>query len=97
MPARHEEVAQRLSADEIAAISETLAVAISEAISDEADAFGLATFCRRHGISTRMYYNLAQRGLAPKVFYIGSRVLVSKEAAAQWRAEREAANTTETA
>jgi hypothetical protein len=55
------------------------------------DAYSLAEFCRRHGISLQLYYKLAQQGLAPVTFSVGSRVLVSKESAARWRAEREAA------
>ena len=39
-----------------------------------------------------MYYKIANEGLAPQTFNIGTRVLVSKEAAARWRAEREAAS-----
>jgi hypothetical protein len=63
----------------------------------EADAYGLAEFCARHRISLQMYYKLAQQGLAPQTFNVGSRVLVSKEAAARWRAEREAASAAKTA
>ena len=29
------------------------------------DAYSLAEFCRRHGISLQLYYKLAQQGLAP--------------------------------
>jgi Zn-dependent peptidase ImmA (M78 family) len=61
----------------------------------DVDAYSLAEFCRRHGISLQLYYKLAQQGLAPRTFYVGTRVLVSKEAAAQWRAEREAASADE--
>ena len=56
----------------------------------ESDAFSLSEFCQRHRISLPMYYKLAQQGLAPVTFRVGTRVLVSKEAAARWRAEREA-------
>ena len=52
-------------------------------------AYSLAEFCRPHGISLQLYYKLAQQGLAPKTFYVGSRVLISKEAAARWRRARE--------
>ena len=95
MSARHEEAGHRLTVDEIAVISATLAAALAKAITEEADAFSLATFCRRHGISLQMYYKLAQQRLAPQTFNIGTRVLVSKEAAARWRAEREAASVAE--
>jgi len=56
----------------------------------EADAYSLAEFCKRHRISVQLYYKLAQQGLAPVTFRVGTRVLVSKESAARWRAEREA-------
>ena len=91
---RHEGAAPRLTAADIAAISARLAAAITEAITDEADAFSLTKFCRRHGISVQMYYKLANQGLAPKTFNVGTRVLVSKEAAADWRRVREAASAT---
>ena len=60
-------------------------------LTGDVDAFSLSEFCRRHGISLQLFYKLAQQGLAPRTFYVGTRVLVSKEAAAAWRREREAA------
>ena len=92
MSARHEAGTHKLTIDEIAAISTSLAAAIAEAFTDETDAFSLAKFCRRHGISLQMYYKLVQQDLAPVTFNIGTRVLVSREAAARWRAEREEAS-----
>ena len=77
-----------LSGDEI----KSLATTLSEALSDEADAFSLVRFCRRHGISVQMFYKLSSRGLAPRTFNVGTRVLVSREAAAEWRRDREAAS-----
>ena len=71
---------------------EALAAALAEALSNEADAFSLAGFCRHHGISLQMYYKLASQDRAPQTFRIGTRVLVSKEAAAAWRRAREAAS-----
>ena len=58
----------------------------------EADAYSLTDFCARHSISLPTFYRLAQQGLAPATFFAGSRVLVSKEAAAAWRRAREAAS-----
>ena len=92
MSARHQAGTHSLTIDEIAAISTSLAAALAEAFTAEADAMSLATFSRRHGVSLQMIYKLAQTGLAPETFNVGSRVLVSKEAAAKWRAEREAAS-----
>jgi hypothetical protein len=57
---------------------------------DEVDAFSIADFCKRHGISAQLFYKF--KADMPATFRIGTRVLVSKEAAARWRAEREAAS-----
>jgi hypothetical protein len=56
---------------------------------DDADAFSIAEFCRRHGISPQLFYKF--RDQMPATFRIGTRVLISREAAANWRREREAA------
>lgn len=53
------------------------------------DAYSIAEFCRRHSISPQMFYKLKDQGLMPLTFRVGTRVLVSKEAAAAWRRERE--------
>ncbi len=55
---------------------------------DGIDAFTVEEFCRRHRISVQMFYK--RRDLMPDCFNIGSRVLISREAAARWRQEREA-------
>jgi hypothetical protein len=56
---------------------------------DDADAFSVAEFCRRHGISPQLFYKFKNE--MPATFRVGTRVLISKEAAAAWRREREAA------
>jgi hypothetical protein len=58
----------------------------------EKDAYSIAEFCQRHGISIQSYYKQRALGLMPVEFRIGTRVLISKESAARWRAEREAAS-----
>jgi hypothetical protein len=57
----------------------------------EADAFSIAEFCQRHGISIAMYYKMRAQDpkSVPREIHIGTRRLISKEAAADWRAERE--------
>jgi len=56
------------------------------------DAFSIAEFCARNGaISRAHYYNLKKLGLAPREMAVGSRVLITAEAAAAWRRDREAA------
>jgi hypothetical protein len=58
---------------------------------DDLDAYSIEEFCRRHGISPQLFYKLKPQGLMPPTFRLGARVLISKEAAAAWRREREAA------
>jgi hypothetical protein len=60
---------------------------------DERDAFSIAEFCKRHGISPQLFYKFKDD--MPVTFNIGTRVLISREAAARWRAEREAASAAE--
>jgi hypothetical protein len=60
------------------------------ATTDDADAFSIAEFCRRHGISPQLFYKF--KADMPRTFKVGTRVLISREAAARWRAEREEAN-----
>ncbi len=57
-----------------------------------ADAASISRFCARHDISRATYYNLRQAGLGPREMRIGARVLITAEAAAAWRREREAAS-----
>ena len=57
---------------------------------DQLDAYSIPVFCARHGISERFYFKLKAEGRAPTEMKLGNRVLISREAAARWRAEREA-------
>ena len=59
--------------------------------SPEADAYSISQFCARHGISIQLFYKLKPQGLMPATFNLGTRVLISQEAAAAWRRAREAA------
>ena len=56
---------------------------------DVADAFTVNEFCARHRISVQLFYK--NRKQMPRTFNVGARVLISKEAAAAWRRERERA------
>jgi hypothetical protein len=58
---------------------------------DDADAYSVDEFCARHRISPQLFYKLKPKGLMPLTFNVGTRVLISKEAAAAWRRERETA------
>jgi hypothetical protein len=56
----------------------------------DADAFSITEFCRRHGISPQLFYKFRKE--MPATFNVGTRVLISKEAAAKWRRDRAAAS-----
>lgn len=56
---------------------------------DDKDAYSIPEFCKRHGFSESFYFQEAREGRMPRVMRIGHRVLISKEAAADWRRERE--------
>ena len=59
--------------------------------SDDADAYSIDEFCARHRISVQLFYKLKPQGLMPVTFRLGTRVLISREAAAAWRRECEQA------
>jgi predicted DNA-binding transcriptional regulator AlpA len=61
-------------------------------LAQDRDAYSVQEFCSRHSISRSSYYNLTTAGIGPKTFKLGTRTLISREAAARWRAEREAAS-----
>jgi len=61
-------------------------------MADDKDCYTIAEFCARNGISRATYFNLRGRGEGPREIQIGVRKLISKEAAADWRREREAAS-----
>ena len=54
-------------------------------------AYTIAEFCLSHRIAVSMYYKLKTQGLGPREMAVGSRRLISQEAAAEWRKAREAA------
>jgi len=54
------------------------------------EALTVAQFCEAHSISRTSFYQLQKDGIAPATFRVGRRVLISKEAAAEWRAAMEA-------
>ena len=58
-------------------------------------ALSIPEFCEAHGISEGMFYKMKKqnRGLTPREMKIGTRTLITFEAAAKWRADREAAST----
>ena len=48
-------------------------------------AFSVKDFCASHSISRSMFYKLVKEGRAPRLLKLGTRTLVSAEAAAKWR------------
>lgn len=58
-------------------------------VADDADAFTVKEFCARHRISVQLFYK--NRKQMPRTINVGTRVLISKEAAAAWRRKCERA------
>lgn len=58
---------------------------------EEKLAYSVPEFCRIHDIGIGTYHNLRQSGRQPREMRVGRRVLISAEAAADWRLERETA------
>jgi hypothetical protein len=54
-------------------------------------AYSVSAFCEAYGLSVPMFYKLRAKGLAPAVMKIGTRTLISYEAADQWRRDCERA------
>jgi hypothetical protein len=57
----------------------------------QALAMSIYAFCVRHDISEDMYFKMQREGWGPRVMRVGSRTLISHEAAEKWRREREVA------
>ncbi len=53
------------------------------------DVYDLREFCESHRISRAHFYDLKKEGLAPRIMKAGRKVLVTKEAAADWRRRME--------
>jgi hypothetical protein len=54
-------------------------------------AFSVAAFCEAHHISQAMFFKMRNEGFGPDEMRVGTRVLISHEAAARWRLAREQA------
>jgi len=57
---------------------------------DNTKAFSIVGFCVAHNLSRATYYNLQKAGKGPVEMRVGSKVLISVEAAEAWRRRREA-------
>jgi predicted DNA-binding transcriptional regulator AlpA len=56
----------------------------------EYDCYTVPEFCAAHRMGRTTFYALAKIGKAPRTIHLAQKVLVSREAAADWRREREA-------
>jgi hypothetical protein len=52
-------------------------------------AYSIHEFCRAYRISVDTYYRMQRLGFGPRTMKVGARTLISLEAAAEWRRERE--------
>ena len=57
---------------------------------NERDAFSPEEFARRFGFTRQFLYKLWSQGQGPSFFRVGRKVLISREAADNWRREMEA-------
>jgi hypothetical protein len=57
-------------------------------------AYSIKEFCKAHSISEDFYYKLKRQKKQPKEMQVGSRVLISHEAARDWRREQEGTRNT---
>lgn len=64
-------------------------IAAAIAAPTAAGALTIKEFCDLHRISVAFFYVLRARGEGPVEMHVGSRVLISREAAADWRRARE--------
>jgi hypothetical protein len=58
-------------------------------------AFTVAEFCDSHRISRTKLYNLWKTGAGPRQMRVGTKILISVEAAADWRRASEAVSVRE--
>jgi predicted DNA-binding transcriptional regulator AlpA len=56
----------------------------------ETNAFSIEQFCQSHGISRAKFYLLRAENRAPREMKVGTRTLISVEAAEAWRRRMEA-------
>ena len=51
--------------------------------------YSIPEFCEEIGIAVSNFYRLVKKGLMPRLMKVGGRRMISKEAIAAWRIERE--------
>jgi hypothetical protein len=57
-------------------------------------AYTIKQFCESHRLGVSTYYKLKQRGLGPRERRINTHVIITDEAAAEWRARSDNAGET---
>jgi len=62
-----------------------------KSVDPQALAMSIHAFCVRHDISEDLFFKMQREGWGPRVMRVGTRRLISQEAAAEWRKAREAA------
>jgi hypothetical protein len=70
----------------------TSAATADAAVTSIRAAFTVSEFCAAHRISRTKLYELWAAGTGPRFFYIGVKKIITAEAAADWRRERELAS-----
>lgn len=51
--------------------------------------YSVKDFCAAHQISKVAFYDLLKKGIGPRIMKVGTRTLISLEAAAEWRRRME--------
>jgi hypothetical protein len=54
------------------------------------DAHTIPSFCESNGISESFYFSLKRQGKGPREIELNKRIIITPEAEADWRREREA-------
>jgi hypothetical protein len=57
------------------------------------DVHTIASFCQSNAISPSLYYKLRREGRGPVEIEIADRIVITEQAEAAWRAERQAETT----
>ena len=52
-------------------------------------AFDVNSFCEKYGISQAFFYKLKRNGKAPRIMKVGTRTIITAEAADEWQREME--------
>lgn len=55
----------------------------------EREAYTIPEFCRAHRLSEALYFKMKKQGLGPREMHAFTRVMISVEAAREWRKARE--------